>query len=153
MIGGGVAIIIAIVKGIRSRDITPMNEIHDVMRHASDNRPTPPSANSLTNCGIRFGESFFTKVVGVTYNGVQGILPTLRAGMPLRFVREPHNQYDKNAIAIKCNGMNIGHLSADVAKDVAPLMDSGAQVEGEISKITGGNGKTYGCNIEVTIYK
>lgn len=99
------------------------------------------------------GENIYTKVVGVTYDGIQSILPRLHAGMPLKLVREPSNQYDKNAVAVWCNGKKIGHLSRDLAADIAPLMDSGTAVDGTIEGITGGSGKTYGCNIKVTIYK
>ena len=127
----------------------------------NNNTPNNQTANSIptestfnpANLNFKIGETIYTKVAGVTFNGVQYILPTLRAGMPLRFFREPFNKYDKNAIAIECNGTHIGHLSAALAKDIAPLMDNGASLDGKIVKITGGNGKTYGCNIEVTIYQ
>lgn len=99
------------------------------------------------------GENIYTKVVGVTFDGIQNILPRLHAGMPLKLVREPNNQYDKNAVAVWCNGQKIGHLSRDLAADIAPLIDSGTAVGGTIEGITGGSGKTYGCNIKVTIYK
>lgn len=97
--------------------------------------------------------TFPTKIVGVTFNGVQNILPTLRSGMKLVFVRERHNAYDKNAIAVYCSGRKIGHLSADLAADIAPLMDSGVPVRGEILNVTGGGIKNYGCNINVEVYK
>ncbi len=97
--------------------------------------------------------SFYTKVVGVTFNGIQNIIPTLHSGMHLDFVREPYNTHDSNAIAVKCRGENIGHLSAELAAELAPLMDSGISVDGEIKDITGGGSLNYGCNIEVTVYK
>lgn len=94
-----------------------------------------------------------TKVVGVTYNGIQNILPTLRSGMTLSFIREPNNRYDRNAVAVICNGNNIGHLSADLASDIGPIMDNGIPVTGKILNISGGGRLSYGCNIEVTVYK
>lgn len=148
----GIVIVITIIVFVAKKRKTK-NEIHYPSENQLMNNTTSYITSNTASCGFRIGESFYTKVAGVTYNGVQSILPTLHAGMPLIFIREPYNQYDNNAIAIQCNGMNIGHLSADVVKDIAPLMDNGSQVEGEIVQITGGNGKTYGCNIEVTIYK
>lgn len=98
--------------------------------------------------------SFETRLVGVTFNGIQNILPTLQAGMIVRFVREKHNAYDKNAIRAECCGRNIGHLSADTAAKIAPIMDSGLPVTGSIEAIIGGYmGKNYGCNVNVVVYK
>ncbi len=100
-----------------------------------------------------FDYTINTKVVGVTFNGIQNVLPTLRSGMALSFIREPDNQYDRNAVAVLCNGNNIGHLSAELASDIAPIMDNGIPVTGKILNITGGGRLSYGCNIEVTVYK
>lgn len=97
--------------------------------------------------------SYYTKVVGVTFNGIQSILPQLHEGMPVQFIREPNNPFDHNAIGIWCNGKKIGHLSADEATSIAPQMDRGIPYDGEISQITGGKGKTYGCEISVNVYK
>lgn len=97
---------------------------------------------------------FYTKLVGVTYNGIQSILPKLRSGMFIEFRREPKNPYDANAILALCDGKRIGHLSAEIAAEIAPLMDKGIPVTGTIRAITGGNcGKYYGCNIDVVVYK
>lgn len=98
--------------------------------------------------------SFETRLAGVTFNGIQSILPTLQSGMVVRFVREKHNAYDKNAIRAECCGRNIGHLSADTAAKIAPIMDSGLPVTGSIEAIIGGYmGKNYGCNVYVVVYK
>lgn len=107
----------------------------------------------LQPLSFKTGESLYTKVVGVTFDGIQSILPRLHAGMPLRLIREPDNRYDRNAVAVWCNGKKIGHLSRELAADIAPLMDKGIDVGGTIEQITGGGGKNYGCNIQVTIYK
>lgn len=109
--------------------------------------------DELQPLSSKTGDSLYTKVVGVTFDGIQSILPQLHAGMPLRLIREPGNQYDRNAVAVWCNGKKIGHLSKELASDIAPLMDKGIDVGGTIEQITGGGGKTYGCNIQVTIYK
>lgn len=97
---------------------------------------------------------FYTKLAGVTFNGIQSILPTLHAGMPIEFRRESHNAYDENAILAICGGKKIGYLSADIAGELAPIMDAGTPVTGTIRDITGGYlGKSYGCNVDVVVYK
>lgn len=116
-----------------------------------DDEETSQPRTSLSYGEIEY--SFPTKVVGVTFNGIQKLLPTLSAGMHLDMKREPNNPHDSNAVAVMRGDACIGHLKADVAADIAPLMDSGVKVTGKILQITGGNGYNYGCNIMVEIYK
>lgn len=98
-----------------------------------------------------------TKVVGVTKNNdegvdIQNILPELEDGSKLNFVREPNNPYDTNAIKVICDYQHIGYIRAGLAEEIAPIMDSGKELKGYITQITGGtNGKTYGCNIHISI--
>lgn len=98
-------------------------------------------------------DSTYTKIAGVTFGNIQSILPKLRSGMSLRFIREPKNPYDRNAIRIECNWQKIGYLSADLARDYASILDHGGKIIGSIANITGGRGKTYGCNIEIIVYR
>lgn len=98
-----------------------------------------------------------TKVVGVTKNNdegvdIQNILPELEDGSKLNFAREPNNPYDTNAIKVICDYQHIGYIKAELAEEIAPIMDSGKELKGYITQITGGtNGKTYGCNIHISI--
>lgn len=115
--------------------------------------PTVNTTIELKQINYVIDHSYYTKVVGVTFNGIQSILPQLHEGMPVQFIREPNNPFDRNAIGIWCNGKKIGHLSADEATSIAPQMDRGIPYDGAISQITGGKGKTYGCEISVNVYK
>lgn len=97
-----------------------------------------------------------TKIAGVTKKNdggidIQSILPTLDDGDVLTFVREPDNPYDKNAIKVICDYQHIGYVKADLAEEIAPLMDEGKTLKGCISEITGGGDKNYGCNIHISI--
>lgn len=103
--------------------------------------------------GYIIEHSYYTKVVGVTYNGVQRVLPHLQSGMSLDFKREPRNIHDKNAVSVYCSGCKIGYLSREEAVEIAPIMDKGTPVDGVIDEITGGGKYNYGCNIRVKIYK
>ena len=142
----GTVLIITVIGGVIGGLIGPIIE-------AVSKNKAKEQLTEIDTSGLSEFNTYFTKVVGVTYNGIQSILPKLRSGMLLDFVREPKNSYDKNAIRVECNGKNIGHLSADLAADLAPIVDDGGKITGNITNITGGNGKTYGCNIEITVWK
>ena len=111
--------------------------------------------------------AFHSKVAGVTAKNDDGrqrqhyIRTYCRAGMPLRLVREPSNQFDKNAIGAWITArafifftseVQIGYIGADVAAELAPHMDRGESVTAAISEVTGGIGhkKNLGVNIVVT---
>ncbi len=99
-----------------------------------------------------------TKVVGVTYENesgiaIQSILPNLKHGENLFFIRDYHNQYDENAIKVYCKSGHIGHLSKELAAKITPFLSENDDydLEGRIVEITGGDGKSFGCNIEIWI--
>lgn len=105
-------------------------------------------------------EEFRTKVRGVTFsndNGTsrQSILAYCNAGDQLRFTRFTY-QGDP-AYAVHSDWGQIGNLAADLAGDVAAIIDSRERkclLLGQILNVTGGdNGKYFGCNISVTIYE
>jgi len=60
----------------------------------------------------------------------------------VKLVREPSNQYDRNAIRVlNINGIQVGHIPRNVAVKLAPLLDqSKVSVEGEMLE---GNSKTF----------
>ena len=95
-----------------------------------------------------------TKVAGVTKLNDKGIaiqtlLPTLNNDTDMILSRDKDNPYDKNAIKVIADYMHIGYIKAGLAATIAPIMDSGKPVYVESLEVTGGNGKTYGCNIRV----
>jgi hypothetical protein len=72
------------------------------------------------------------------YLGATAAIERLRFGQPLVLVREPTNKYDKNAIAVHLGKTvddklvahhKIGHISATLAKELAPIMDAGTQIK------------------------
>ena len=137
-------IVITIVGGIVGGLLGPI--VESVKKHNSQKESNVKKSNDSSE-----NVSLYTKVVGVTFDNIQSILPQLKSGMPLLFIREPQNAYDKNAIAVYCNGYKIGHLSAELAADLAPLIDNGNKLIGKIEEITGGGSKNYGCNISIVI--
>ena len=139
-------IIIVVVGGVIGGLMGPIIE-------SIDERKAKKAGTISNLSGYIEINSFYTKVVGVTYGNIQNILPQLQIGTPLAFFREPNNAYDKNAIRVECNGNNIGHLSADIASELSPIIDRGGIVTGQIESITGGGGKSYGCNISIKVYE
>lgn len=99
-----------------------------------------------------------SKVAGVTKDNPDGrnrqdILKTCKTREKLTFVREPNNPYSKNAVAIYRGADMLGYVNEDFAATIAPMIDSGAVVSGNITNITGGGKVSYGCNYHIKITK
>ncbi|MBI3976494.1 MAG: single-stranded-DNA-specific exonuclease RecJ, partial [Armatimonadetes bacterium] len=98
--------------------------------------------------GIEGAWSFYTKVAGVTFEGRQELLPSVRTGQPLHLVRQPANPYDPHAIAVlTADRQQLGFLSARLAGRLAPSIDAGARYTVTASQLTGGGERAYGLNI------
>lgn len=101
--------------------------------------------------GIEDAGAFYTKVVGVSFEGRQDQIRTLEPGHRLRLHREPHNAHDPHAIKVLTDaGEQIGYLSAKLAARLAPSVDSGTRYAVSISDITGGGEDRHlGVNIYI----
>ncbi len=53
----------------------------------------------------------------------------LEIGMPLQLNREPHNQYDKDAVEVWTGDAKLGYVPRSDNKTVAKLMDDGKEVQ------------------------
>ena len=104
---------------------------------------------------------FHSKLVGVTFKNEHGI-PIQKVLAKLddevydgkEIILERNHDLPGHPNAIKAyslDGDHIGHISSDVAEELAPLIDKGSQVRTFCSNITGGGGKNFGCNIKVYI--
>lgn len=108
---------------------------------------------------LRPGE-FHTKVVGTSKKNeddesIQKLLKDISEycyeGQPLSLEHESDNPHDENAIKVYHDFDHIGYIKADLAKDLAPLVDQ-QRVEAELCEITGGeDGKSFGCNILIRV--
>ncbi|KAK3390577.1 helicase-like protein [Podospora didyma] len=85
------------------------------------------------------------KIVGVRYyNGVATI------GEMVVCVREPHNQYDANAIRVdNVFGDQIGHIPRGTAAKLAPYLDNN---EIEIEATIAGYKNSFDCPVRLTIF-
>lgn len=99
-------------------------------------------------------------IAGTSHNNRNGIIHHLRlVGIQyLMHVRDPKNEYDKNAIKIiardktnKC--YMLGFIPAKIAKEIAPLMDNGYKVWVDDCKFIGNKKDYISMNLKVTVYK
>lgn len=100
---------------------------------------------------------FYTKIAGVTFDGRQRLIYELKrrgeldSGTELVLKREPHNQYDSNAIAVLThNGDHLGYIPRETAACLAADLDSGKTYGACVSDVTGGDvGTVFGINIKI----
>ena len=94
-----------------------------------------------------------SKLVGVTFEGRQAVISTLKGDEPLRVRREADNEYDPNAVAVDVKVgeelLPIGYIAKDKNLEIAKSMDAGIPVEIKLASLTGGDGKSFGVNIEL----
>jgi hypothetical protein len=96
-----------------------------------------------------------TKVVGVSFGNRQEFIEYLSEGDSLFLEREHENEHDENAIAVyvdQYQNEQIGYLSSDLAKELAPQIDAGQMIMAEVTAITGEGEITQGVNILLTLY-
>ena len=102
-----------------------------------------------------------TKIVGVTFQNPNGrerqqLLLMLQNKMnqnPNHIIllrRDNKNPHDKNAVAVfNIQGDQLGFLSRNVAKTIAPLMDKGTYISIKALQVTGGESRYLGLNVEL----
>ena len=112
--------------------------------------------------------TYHSKLVGVTFEGRQDIISTLRGKEPLRVRREADNKYDPKAVAVdvyvkrsvtghgdntdvseEAEWVPIGYIAKDKNSDISAAIDAGESVYIQMGGITGGGEKAYGVNISL----
>ncbi len=94
-------------------------------------------------------ERFYTKVVGVSFEGRQDVVAGLAPGDRLTLRREAENAFDPNAIAVAFGSLALGYLRREIAARVAPNIDASIAYEATVDGITGGGDRHVGVNILV----
>jgi len=114
--------------------------------------------------------SYNSKLVGVTFEGRQDVISGLTGREPLRFRREPDNEYDKNAVAVDALILRedpntypfpftieewspIGYIAKDKNSEIAKALDEGKEASIRISEITGGGERSFGVNVYIEYEK
>lgn len=93
------------------------------------------------------------KVAGVTYENRQSVIAILTTHSRIYLQRDVDNPFDVLAIQVVTNiGQSIGFVPKDVAKNIAPLLDSGLEAIVNIEKISGGGPRySYGVMVRGVI--
>ncbi len=117
---------------------------------------TPPYDVTVYNDPNQYGDdcSFTARLAGVTKTTqdglpIQELLPTIRRGSQLKYKREHNNPYDSNAIAVYSGKHRIGYIKAELAKKLAPRIDSGARIKMVLDHLVGGGNVSYGCVVRI----
>jgi hypothetical protein len=98
-----------------------------------------------------------TKVHGVSHENDNGSdrqdnIEMCAVGDIVSLIREPANEFDRNAIAVYAPGVGqIGFVSSALSEDLAPAMDRGTFILAEISDVTGGTEEKpmWGVNLRL----
>ena len=98
-------------------------------------------------------DDFFTKIVGVSFEGRQDVAGGLVPGQALALVREPDNVHDAHAIAVRFGALPLGFIKRDIAKRIAPNIDSGERYEATVGSVTGGGERNIGVNVHVRRFR
>jgi len=69
--------------------------------------------------------------------------------MPLQLNREPHNQYDKNAVEIWTGDAKLGYVPRSDNKPIAKLMDEGMVVQALILEL---NDSTFPESVKIELF-
>lgn len=100
---------------------------------------------------------YHSKLVGVTFEGRQDVIGTMRGKEPLRVRREADNKYDPKAVAVDVykndEWLPIGYIAKDKNSDISAALDAGETVYISIGGITGGGDKSHGVNIALEYMK
>lgn len=97
------------------------------------------------------------KVVGVTFKNDDGtsrsnIITEMAydesSSVNLKLEREPHNQYDTNAVKVIAEGGQIGYIGKDYASIIASMMDQGTQFIVTVEDCGEYKGRPY-CQIRI----
>ena len=103
------------------------------------------------------------RAVGTTSENIQERLKFMKQfpveTMQAELVRDPENQFDKNAIQIVVHLRSInrktviGYVPRELASSLAAVLDAGLQIRAELLQIMGGYSykESYGCLLSIGI--
>jgi hypothetical protein len=118
----------------RARNTVEAARVREVLRQeAAERRETAEWHNERNR---KLGIWDFM-VAGTAYDGRGEVIDSrLDAGDVVVFAREPMNQWDSNAVAVRLvSGEQIGYVPAKYAREIGPLMDGGAAFAAYCKKI------------------
>jgi hypothetical protein len=101
-----------------------------------------------------------TKVVGVTFENDDGssrqeVIENCIEGEEIILVHAPSKRFPEALEVHRTNNEQLGHINAELAHDLLQKFNAGYNYAASILEVTGGDEDrpTYGCNIEIDLYK
>ena len=94
-------------------------------------------------------DDFYTKIVGVSFEGRQDVVAGLVPGQRLDLAREPDNPFDRSAVAVRFGTLALGYVRKEIARRIAPNLDAGERYDATVGSVTGGGARNVGVNIHV----
>lgn len=92
----------------------------------------------------------YTKVVGVTFENRQDYLSESENDDEITVKHTPSEKYPE-AMSVYNSRINkmLGYIKAELAMNLLEEYGDGCAFTGHIAEVTGGDGRTYGCNIVI----
>lgn len=109
------------------------------------------SLGKIDQTNLDFEEIPYTiKVAGVSWENRQDLIPKLQIDSELKLVRNPKNEYDRNAIAVKTlENIQIGWIPKKQAEILAPEIDAGVMWHAKVEKVIGHEHELKGVLIKL----
>lgn len=109
------------------------------------------SLGKIDQTNLDFEEiPYVVNVAGVSWENRQNLILKLENNAEVFLIRNPENQYDRNAIAVKTDdGMQIGWVPKGIAKVLAPEIDAGILWSAKVEKIIGQEQQLKGVLIKL----
>ena len=93
--------------------------------------------------------TYYDKVVGVTFEGRQETIKNLRRGDLISLIPEPENKYDPKAIRVESAGKILGYVQKNGWLQEA-INEKNAKFNAEVYEISGGGKFSYGVVMKLT---
>jgi hypothetical protein len=90
-------------------------------------------------------------IAGFQHHQGEAVWSQLREGMPLELLRQPHNKYDRKAVAVLWQKTQLGYLPRIENHAVCNMLDSGLPLQVRISRLREEANPWRRIEVEVTI--
>lgn len=108
------------LNNLTKEEIT--NSIVEIIKQIKKNNSEIISTNSKEYVLEEIGKTF--ELVGTEFEGRNERIEKVNVGDKVKLIREPLNQYDKNAIDVRNEEGSLGHIPAYISKKLARLIDN-----------------------------
>lgn len=90
-------------------------------------------------------------VAGFQHHQAEAVWSQLRPGMPLTLLREPHNRYDRRAVAVLWQDEQLGYLPRVENHAISSMLDRSQPLQAHISRLTEDANPWHRIEVEVNL--